>query len=120
MCDDLTKAMEISKEYGGKIPKGVEVLFKAAAQSVDKMNNTVKKYMSGVDERLDRMENDIRALTASFEEYKTDATKYRLIVELAKAMFGTTRRAVMTLVWFAVFVGLVHIKDVIELLKMMV
>ena len=121
MCEELKAALELQKELGNvDTTKGAIMLFKAAANSMTKMSAVMKEHIEEADRKWDKLAADIRDLKASFEEYKTDATKYRLIVELIKALFGTTKRSILTLVWFAVLVGVVHLKDIIELLKALI
>ena len=120
MCEDVEKALEMQQELGIETTKGAILLFKAVVSSIHKMNRAMKEYVEGTDKRLTELAQDIKYLKASFEEYKTDATKYRLIVELIKALFGTTKRSILTLVWFAVLVGVVHLKDIIDLLKALI
>ena len=120
MCEDLEKALEMQQELGIETTKGAILLFKAVVSSIHKMNHAMKEYVEGTDKRLTALAQDIKYLKDSFEEYKTDATKYRLIVELIKALFGTTKRSILTLVWFAVLVGVVHLKDIIDLLKALI
>lgn len=121
MCEELKAALELQKELGNvDTTKGAIMLFKAAANSMTKMSAVMKEHIEEAGRKWDKLAADIQDLKASFEEYKTDATKYRLIVELVKALFGTARRSVLTLVWFAVLVGVVHLKDIIDLLKALV
>lgn len=118
MCKDLEAAMEIQKELGGDTTKGAVLLFKAAAKSMEKITHKMDDHIKEADKRWKTVETKLENLQKSFNDYMTDATKYRLIVEVFKALFGTTKRSVLTLVWFAVIMGLVHIKDILELLKM--
>ena len=120
MCEDLEKAIEIQQELGVETTKGASLLFKAAVSSMNKMSRVMKEHIEDADKRWSALAQDIKDLKNSFEEYKTDATKYRLIVELIKALFGTAKRSILTLVWFAVLVGVVHLKDIIELLKALI
>lgn len=120
MCDELQKAIELQSEYNVDTTKGATLLAKATLRSMVKMNENFIKHCGESDRRWGVLAQDIKDLKASFEEYKMDATKYRLIVELIKALFGTTKRSILTLVWFAVLVGVVHLKDIIELLKALI
>ena len=120
MCDELAKALELQEEYKVETTKGATLLAKAALRSMVKMNENFIKHCEEADKRWDALAQDIKDIKNSFEEYKMDATKYRLIVELIKALFGTTKRSILTLVWFAVLVGVVHLKDIIELLKALI
>ena len=117
MCRDLDTAMELQKELGGAdTTKGAIMLFKAAAKSMNKLSEKIETHIKEADERWTTVDNKLETLQKSFDEYMTDATKYRLIVEIFKALFGTTKRSILTLAWFGVIMGLVHLKDVIEIL----
>lgn len=120
MCDELQKAIELQREYDVDTTKGATLLAKAAVKSMKAMNENFIKHCEDSERKWGQLAQDIKELKASFEEYKTDATKYRLIVELIKALFGTTKRSILTLMWFAVLVGVVHLKDIIDLLKVLV
>lgn len=121
MCEDLDRAMEIQTELGGAdTTKGAIMLFKAAATSMNKLSKKVDAHVKESDKWRSEVVKEIKELKEAFEEYRMDATKYRLIVEVFKALFGTPKRSILTLVWFAVIIGLVHLKDVIELLKLFV
>lgn len=120
MCDELEKAIEIQSEYDVDTTKGATLLAKAAVRSMRKMNEIFIAHQKEAEQRWQTIDNKLETLQKSFDDYKTDATKYRLIVELIKALFGTTKRSILTLVWFAVLLGAVHLKDILELLKAMV
>lgn len=121
MCEDLDRAMEIQTELGGAdTTKGAIMLFKAAATSMNKLSKKVDAHVKESDKWRSELVKEIKELKESFEEYKTDATKYRLIVEIFKALFGSTKRSILTLVWLGVLMGLVHFKDVVELLKILI
>ena len=92
------------------------MLFKAAANSMAKMSAAMKEHIEEANRKWDKLAADIQDLKASFEEYKTDATKYRLIVEIFKALFGTTKRSIMTLIYFAFIMGAIHLKDILPIL----
>ena len=117
MCEELKAALELQKELGNvDTTKGAIMLFKAAANSMAKMSAAMKEHIEEADKKWDKLAADIQDLKASFEEYKTDATKYRLIVEIFKALFGTTKRSIMTLIYFAFIMGAIHLKDILPIL----
>lgn len=120
MCKDLETAMEIQKELGGDTTKGAVLLFKAAAKSMNKLSEKMEAHIKEADARWETVEAKLENLQKSFDEYKTDATKYRLIVELIKALFGTTKRSIVTLVWFGVLFGVFHLRDLLEVLKTLI
>lgn len=117
MCEDLKAALELQKELGNvDTTKGAIMLFKAVATSMAKMNSAWNAHIKDSDQRLNSMAQDIKDLKVAFEEYKTDAAKYRLIVEIFKALFGTTKRSIMTLIYFAFIMGAIHLKDILPIL----
>lgn len=120
MCDDLNNAIEIQEQLGADTTKGAMMLMKAAAKSISKVSKAMNEHIKESDTKLNALSADVRKLTEAFEAYKLDATRYQLIVEICKALFGTTKRSVMTLVYFGIIVGLVHMQDLIELLKALI
>lgn len=118
MCKDLDMAMEVQKELGGAdTTKGAIMLFKAAAKSMNKLSEKMDTHIKEADNRWKMVDEKLENLQKSFDEYRTDAAKYRLIVELIKALFGTTKRSLVTLLWFGGVFGLLHFKDILEILK---
>jgi hypothetical protein len=121
MCKDLDMAMEVQKELGGAdTTKGAIMLFKAAAKSMNKLSEKMDTHITEADNRWKMVDEKLENLQKSFDEYKTDAAKYRLIVELIKALFGTTKRSIVTLVWFGVLFGIFHLRDLLEVLKTLI
>lgn len=117
MCEELKTALELQKELGtADTTKGAIMLFKAAANSMTKMSAVMKEHIEEADKKWDKLASDIQDLKAAFEEYKTDAAKYRLIVEIFKALFGTTKKSIMTLIYFAFIMGAIHLKDILPIL----
>lgn len=117
MCEELKTALELQKELGtADTTKGAIMLFKAAANSMTKMSAVMKEHIEEADKKWDKLASDIQDLKASFEEYKTDAAKYRLIVEIFKALFGTTKKSIITLIYFAFIMGAIHLKDILPIL----
>ena len=118
MCKDLDVAMEVQKELGGAdTTKGAIMLFKAAAKSMNKLSEKMDAHITEADNRWKLVDEKLEHLQKSFDEYRTDAAKYRLIVELIKALFGTTKRSLVTLMWFGGVFGLLHFKDILDILK---
>ena len=121
MCKDLDTAMELQTELGGAdTTKGAIMLFKAAAKSMNKLSEKMEAHIKEADARWKAVDVKLENLQKSFDEYKTDAAKYRLIVELIKALFGTTKRSIVTLVWFGVLFGIFHLRDLLEVLKTLI
>ena len=118
MCEDLDRAMELQTELGGAdTTKGAIMLFKAAAKSMNKLSKKMDAHIHEADNRWKQVDEKLETLQKSLDEYTQDAAKYRLIVELFKALFGTTKRSIVTLMWFGAIFGVFHIKDMVEVLK---
>lgn len=128
MCDDLQNAISAQEQLGADTTKGAMMLIKAAAASIKKSNNALQKHIAEsdvkltkieqkVDSQLTKIEQKVADLAKSFEDYKLDATKYQLIVEVCRALFGSVKQTIITFVIFSVIMGLVHMSEIIELLK---
>lgn len=120
MCDELQKAIELQSEYNVDTTKGATLLAKATLRSMKKMNEMFVEHQKEAEERWKAIDGRLENLQRSFDDYKTDATKYRLIVEIFKALFGTAKRSILTMCWLVVILGMVHIKDLIDILKLLI
>lgn len=120
MCDDLENVLEIQEQTGTDASKGALALFRTTAKTIKKVVDKFEKHVATSEQKLSEMAGDIKELRTAFDDYKVDAVKYRLVIDVFKALFGTTKKAVLTLVYMAVILGLANIKDIIELLKMFV
>lgn len=130
MCDDLQTAIHTQEELGTDTTKGAMMLIKAAATSIKKSQTALQKHIAESEEKMTRIEQKVDVklskidkkvddLTKSFEAYKMDATKYQLIVEVCRALFGSVKRTVLTFVVFGVLMGFVHMSEILDLLKAM-
>lgn len=128
MCDDLQTAIHTQEELGTDTTKGAMMLIKAAAASIKKSNNALEKHIADsdvkltkieqkVDSQLTKIDQKVDDLARAFEDYKMDATKYQLIVEVCRALFGSVKQTIITFVIFSVIMGLVNMSEIIELLK---
>lgn len=127
MCDDLQKAINLQEQFGGDTTKGAMMLFKEAAKAMQRISEEMRAHIKASNKRHAETANKLAAISASVDElkaaftaYQTDATKYRLIVEITKALFGDARRCVITLVYFGIIMGLVNMREIIGLLTAMV
>ena len=103
---------------------------KVNGYDVDLAEAQAKDYMS-MKARLDNIENDVSTIKTDMAVVKSnidlvlkavrstqeDADRYRLIVDVWRALFGTTKKTIMTFIMFGLVIGFVNIKDVIELLR---
>lgn len=116
MCDDLDDAIDTQVELGTSVPKEILMLFKSTLRALRSQSKRLEAHIIESDKRQTAMAEDIKDLKKSFDEYRLDAVKYRLAVELFKFLFGSTKRAILTLVWVGVIFGLVNLKDILTLL----
>ena len=110
---------------------------KVNGYDVDLAEAQAKDYMQ-MKARLDNIEADVSVLKTDVASIKTeqavqgnkldmlikavqsnqeDANRYRLLVDIWRALFGSTKKTVLTFLIFGIIVGFVNIKDVIELLR---
>lgn len=123
MCDDLANAIEMNKEAGLETTKGAELLFKAAAKSMNKISNQIKEHIiesdkrdAQINARLDRIDEKLKRI----EKKSEDATKWQLVVQICKALFGDVKRCILTTVWFSLILGAAHFSEIIDLLKALI
>ena len=60
--------------------------------------------------KLDMLIKEVRAA-------QNDADRYRLLVDIWRALFGSVKKTILTFLITGVIIGFVNIKDVIELLR---
>lgn len=127
MCDELETAIETQEQVGTDATKGALALTKAALKSMKKQGNAMKemaekfnKHVEESDKRLASMSADIKYIKETVNTFYADATKWQLIIQICKALFGDTKRCILTTVWGALILGAVHFSEIIELLKAMV
>ena len=93
MCDDLSNALEIKEHI-------VEA---------DKRDIKINARLDKIDERLERI-----------EKKSEDATKWQLVVQICQALFGDIKRTITTFIMIGVLLGLVHFKDILDIIKALV
>lgn len=124
MCKDLESAIEAQETLGSDTTKGALLLTKATLKSIkqqsaamEKMAKDFKTHCEESGEQMSAMQADIKTIKEIVHSFSADATKWQLIVQICKTLFGDTKRCILTTVWVALILGAVHFKDIIELLK---
>lgn len=127
MCEELENALETQEALGANMTKGASLAFKAAIKSMRKqgeemkrMAQDFKRHVEESEQRLHDLAEDVKSIKSSVESFQADATKWQLVLQILKALFGDTKRCVLTTVWVALILGAVHFSEIIELLKAMV
>lgn len=127
MCEELENALETQEVLGAEMTKGASLAFKAAIKSMRKqgeemkhMAQDFKRHVEESEQKLHDLAEDVKSIKSSVESFQADATKWQLILQILKALFGDTKRCVLTTVWVALILGAVHFSEIIELLKAMV
>lgn len=134
MCNDLNDAIELQKDLD--IPEGQKamMLIRACKQSIDKLNKKFVAHVADANSRLEQISDEqkeirhlvvaqnekIETMTKAIQESNADAARYRLLVEICKAMFGNIKRTVTTFIIVGVLLGLVHFKDVLDIVKALI
>ena len=123
MCDDLSNALELQEQLGSDTTKGAVMLFKAAAKSMNKLSNQIKEHIVESDKRdikinarLDKIDERLERI----EKKSEDATKWQLVVQICQALFGDIKRTITTFRMSGVLLGLVHFKDILDIIKALV
>ena len=120
MCDDLENAMQLQETAGLDMTKGAKMAFLATAKSLRKLSQQFKEHIEADKQRTQDILDKITGLADKIAKDREDATRYRLVIDVFKALFGTTQKTILTLIYLTVILGLTNIKDIIELLKMFV
>ena len=120
MCDDLENAMQLQETAGLNMTKGAKMAFLATAKSLRKLSQQFKEHIDAEKQRTQDILDKITGLSDKIDKDREDATRYRLVIDVFKALFGTTQKTILTLIYLTVILGLTNIKDIIELLKMFV
>ena len=123
MCDDLSNALELQEQLGSDTTKGAVMLFRAAAKSMNKLSNQIKEHIEDSDKRdikinarLDKIDERLERI----EKKSEDATKWQLVVKICQALFGDIKRTITTFIMIGVLLGLVHFKDILDIIKALV
>lgn len=124
MCEDLEATLKAQEELGSDMSKGATIALKAALNTIKRLRVDFKSYTElndqrwqALDKRHEVLAENMKKLQDSVNAYISDATKYKLIVDIAKALFGSPKKTITTLIVVAVIFGLVKLDTIIELVK---
>lgn len=127
MCDDLEHAIELQEEIGSDTTKGAMMLLKAAAKSIARVSTQLKDHIAEdkknaevLAERMAALEATVREFKVAFEKYQTDAVKWQVVVGLLNWLFGSAKRTFVTILTFGIVFGVIHIKDVVEVIRALI
>lgn len=120
MCKELEQAIKLHEELGTEDKKATLMLFKSVYKILEKQNKKTDEYRKQQNARFVRLETGMADLKRMLEENLQDATKYRLIVEICKALFGTPQKTFVTIVVFSLIMGFTHLTELVELIKALI
>ena len=119
MCDDLEEKLnDVVDNEQSDLTKDAKKLFRATMRSIKDLSNQFKEHIAADTKWRAEINTKVDELLTKFDSMKSDAEKGRAAAIVLNALFGNARRAIMTLLFVAVVLGLTNIKDIIELLKM--
>lgn len=119
MCEELEEKLDkIADNAESDLTKDARQLFRATMRSIRNLSEQFKAHIAADNKWRTEIDSKVDELLAKFDDMKSDAEKGRAAAIVLNALFGTARRAIMTLLFVAVILGLTNIKDIIELLKM--
>lgn len=129
MCGSLESAIEAQEEVGGAT-KGAIMLAKNAVKDIKKLSEKIdsnvefnKKEFELLNRRHETLASEMKEVKEAINSvrgYVEDASKYRLVSEIFKALFGSTKKTVCTLVFVSVIFGLVNLKDILEIVNKLI
>lgn len=121
MCNDLEEKLNdvVDNEYSD-LTKDAKKLFRATMRSMKDLSNQFKEHIVADTKWRVEINTKVDELLTKFDLMKSDAEKGRAAAIVLNALFGNARRAIMTLLFVAVILGLTNIKDITELLKILV
>lgn len=127
MCDDLEQAIELQEEIGSDTTKGAMMLLKAAAKSIARVSTQLKAHIEEDKKntemlagRMATLEATVREFKVAFEKYQTDAVKWQVVVGLLNWLFGSAKRTFVTVLTFGIVFGVIHINDVVEVIRALI
>ena len=127
MCADLEQAIELQEKIGSDTTKGAMMLLKAAAKSIARVSAELKAHIEEdkkntemLASRMVTLEATIREFKVAFEKYQTDAVKWQVVVGLLNWLFGSAKRTFVTILTFGIVFGVIHIKDVVEVIHALI
>lgn len=119
MCNDLEEKLnDVVDNEQSDLTKDAKKLFRATMRSIKDLSNQFKEHIAADTKWRAEINTKVDELLAKFDTMKSDAEKGRAAAIVLNALFGNARRAIMTLLFVAVVLGLTNIKDIMELLKM--
>jgi hypothetical protein len=127
MCDDLEHAIELQEEIGSDTTKGAMMLLKTAAKSIARVSTQLKAHIEEDKKntemlagRMATLEATVREFKVAFEKYQTDAVKWQVVVGLLNWLFGSAKRTFVTILTFGIVFGVIHINDVVEVIRALI
>lgn len=119
MCEELEEKLDkIADNAESDLTKDARQLFRATMRSIRHLSEQFKTHIVADNKWRTEIDSKVDELLAKFDSMKSDAEKGRAAAIVLNALFGNARRAIMTLLFVAVILGLTNIKDIMELLKM--
>lgn len=119
MCEELEEKLDkIADNAQSDLTKDARQLFRATMRSIRHLSDQFKAHIVADNKWRTEIDSKVDELLAKFDSMKSDAEKGRAAAIVLNALFGNARRAIMTLLFVAVILGLTNIKDIMELLKM--
>lgn len=131
MCNDLNDVINYQKDLNIPEKEKAMMLIRACKNSIDKLNKKFVAHVADANSRLEQISEeskDIRQILyaqseklekvqKALEESNKDATRWQLIVQICKTLFGDMKRSILTTIWIGLLMGMVHFSDIIELLR---
>lgn len=118
MCEQLKVLKKIRK--AGKINGFDMELAEAQAADYVSLRKRIDSIESDVSDikteqavqggKLDMLIKEVRAA-------QNDADRYRLLVDIWRALFGSVKKTVLTFLIVGIIIGFVNIRDVLDLLR---
>ena len=103
------------------------MLLKAAAKSIARVSTQLKAHIEEDKKntemlagRMATLEATVREFKVAFEKYQTDAVKWQVVVGLLNWLFGSAKRTFVTILTFGIVFGVIHIKDVVEVIRALI
>lgn len=119
MCEELEEKLDkIADNAQSDLTKDARQLFRATMRSIRHLSDQFKTHIVADNKWRTEIDSKVDELLVKFDSMKSDAEKGRAAAIVLNALFGNVRRAIMTLLFVAVILGLTNIKDIMELLKM--
>lgn len=144
MCvDEINSAIEFQKELGADTSKGAIALMKVVAKVLDRVNQKIDRQAKFCTDKWQEVQSSNEELRSEMVQFKAEsmadrqslrediaelksevlkslekASKWKALTDMLTACFGTIQDTIKTLLIIGFFVGAVHFKDIIDLVKM--